>query len=249
MSEDRRVTRLQDDEVRRLASRTKDDYGTLRRYPVNIVSCLESGTILTRWGRKKLVYCVCDDDEMGNDDGRTEFTQDSVIISVKRSVDQNARWGDGRSRMTLTHELAHGVLHFGDPLYRASGASGTTSVSRLRPEDSAEHQAKVFASAFLIDDAFVEEMKSPEEVSVQFVVSYEAASICFERVHREKHRRNEGAKHVKLANERFQAYMRRHERRPGLAYSERTCPECRTNLLRISSGLLCLECGYSENSE
>ncbi len=248
MSDDRRVTRLRDDEVRRLANRTKEDYGTLRRYPVNIVRCLESGTILTRWGRKKLVYRVCDDGEMGNDDGRTEFTLDSVIISVKRSVDQNARWGDGRSRMTLAHELAHGVLHFGDPLYRGSSASGATSISRLRPEDSAEHQAKVFASAFLIDDAFVEEMTSPEEVSVQFVVSCEAASICFERVHREKHRRVEGAERVRLANERFQAYMRRQERQK-LSYSERVCPECQTNMLRISFGLLCFECGYSENSE
>jgi IrrE N-terminal-like domain len=248
MSDDRRVTRLQDDEVRRLTSRTKEEYGTLRRYPVNIVRCLESGTILTRRGRKKLVYRVCDDGEMGNDDGRTEFTPDSVIISVKRSVDRKARWGDGRSRMTLAHELAHGVLHFGDPLFRESGVSGATSISRLRPEDSAEHQAKVFASAFLIDDAFVEEMTSPEEVSVQFGVSYEAAAICFERVHREKRRRDEGAEYVRLANERFQAHMRRQEQQKQFC-SERVCPECQTNMFRISSGLLCFECGYSENSE
>src|SRR4051794_192837 len=248
MSEDRRVARLHDDENRRVASRTKEDYGTLRRHPVNIVRCLESGTILTRWGRKRLIYRVLDDTEMGEDDGKTEFTSDTVIISVKRTIDQKARWGDGRSRMTLAHELAHGVLHYGDPLYRASDASGATSISRLHPEDSAEHQAKVFASAFLIHEAAVEEMATPEEVAVQFGVSYEAAKICFERVHREKHRREEGAERVRLANERFQAAMGRREQQR-LAYSERECPECQTNMLRISSGLLCLECGYSENSE
>jgi hypothetical protein len=91
-------------------------------------------------------------------------------------------------------------------------------------------------------------MSSPEEVSLAFGVSLEAASICFERVRREKHRREEGAQHVRLVNERLQADMRP-QKHQGLAYSERTCPECQTNLLRISSGLLCLECGYSESSE
>ena len=126
---------------------------------------------------------MLDDAEMAKDNGKTEFTPNSVIVPVKHSVDQSARWGDGRSRMTLAHELAHGVLHYGDPLFR-SRRVGRASISRLRPEDSAEHQAKVFASAFLIDDAVVEELVLPEEVSVEFCVSYEAAKICFERVHR-----------------------------------------------------------------
>lgn len=248
MSEDRRVVRRQDHEIRRLASQTKEDYATPRRRPLNIVRCLQSGTILTCRGRKSLDYRVVDDAEMGMDDGKTEFTSDSVIISVRRGVHQNAIWGDGRSRMTLAHELAHGVLHYGDPLYRESGASGTMSTPRLRLEDSAEHQAKVFASAFLIDDVVVEELTSPDEVSVEFLVSYEAACICFDRVHRAKHRREEGAERVRLANERFQADMRPREQHQ-LAYSAQACPECQTNMLRISFGLLCLECGYSENSE
>jgi Zn-dependent peptidase ImmA (M78 family) len=148
--------------------------------------------------------------------------------------------------MTLAHELAHGVLHYGEPLYRASGAAGATTISRLRPEDSAEHLAKVFASAFLIDDLAVEELGSPEDVSIEFGVSYEAAAICFDRVHREKHRREEGAERVRLANERFQADMRRQER-SAVRFSERACPECEnTTMAPVGFGLLCHACGFYE---
>jgi IrrE N-terminal-like domain len=246
--EDRRVVRRQDDEVRRLASQTKKDYGTLRRRPVNIVRCLESGTILTCRGRKKLIYRVVEDAAMGTVDGKTEFTSDSVIISVKRTVHHQAFCGDGRSRMTLAHELAHGVLHYGDALYRASAAAGVTSLSKLRPEDSAEHQAKVFASAFLVDDSVVEELSSPEDVSLEFLLSSEAAKICFDRVHREKHRREEGAEQVRKANERFQAAMR--SQKHFLKYANRACPECgNVTLVPSGFGLLCHTCGFHETGE
>ena len=245
MSDDRRVVRRQDDDVRRLASQTKEDYGRQRLRPVNILGCLQSGTILTSRGRKRLVYRVVDDAEMGKDDGKTEFAPDSVTISVKRSVHQKATWGDGRSRMTLAHELAHGVLHYGDPLYREAGASGTTSLSKLRPEDSAEHQAKVFAAAFLIDDSVVETLPSPDEVSLEFLVSYEAAKICFDRVKREQHRREEGAERVRKANESFQAEMR--PTKPFLKFSERACLDCGNKTMAPSGfGLLCHTCGFYE---
>ena len=55
-------------------------------------------------GRKELVYEIVDDEQMERDDGKTEFLENKVIISAKRSVHQKALWGDGRSRMTLAHE-------------------------------------------------------------------------------------------------------------------------------------------------
>ena len=61
--------------------------------------------------------------------------------------------GDGRSRMTLVHELGYAVLDFGEAKYRRADASGTTVLSRINASDLAQHQAKVFASAFLIDDS------------------------------------------------------------------------------------------------
>ena len=70
MSEDRRVNARTDRQVRDTASRTKQDYGVSRLRPVNIVRCLQSGTILTDQGRKKLIYEVVNDEEMGNADGK-----------------------------------------------------------------------------------------------------------------------------------------------------------------------------------
>jgi Zn-dependent peptidase ImmA (M78 family) len=139
---------------------------------------------------------------MGNRDGKTEFAADSVIITVKRSVHQKAVWGDGRARMTLAHELAHGAMHNGAIMFRNSDAVGTTELSRTNPSESAEHQAKVFAAAFLIDDSIAAFLSSPEEISTEFLVSLEAAEICFERLAEEAEHAL-SAERVRRSNESF----------------------------------------------
>jgi len=172
----------------RRPGRTKDFYKVSNRRPVNIVACLQSGWILTDQGRKKLIYRILNDPEMGNDDGKTEFADGCVIISVKKSVHEKALFGDGRSRMTLAHELAHGVMHFGAPKFRAGGASGATGLAKNNALESAEHQAKVFASAFLIHDKQAAELENAEEISAEFGVSLQAADIAFRRLTAEKER-------------------------------------------------------------
>jgi hypothetical protein len=244
MSDDSEVPKLSDREIRARAQECKKAYGTEKRRPVNIIKCLQSGWIPTRYGRKKLTYRLVDDEDLGTKDGRTEFAGSEVIITIKRSVHDRAFWGDGRSRMTLAHELAHGVLHSGVPMYRATGASGTTELSRITAAASAEHQAKVFASAFLIHDEVVVTLRSPADVSEQFLVSLEAAEICFERV-TERERAKE---HIRQVNERFQGDMQPRQQQH-LAYSEKRCPECQRQMLLISFGFLCFQCGYSDNSE
>ena len=106
----------------------------------------------------------------------------AVVISVKRSVHEKAQFGDGRSRMTLAHELAHGVMHYGAAKFRMAGAAGATSFSKTNAYESAEHQAKVFASAFLVHDAQAVEFSSAETISEEFGISLEAARIVFERI-------------------------------------------------------------------
>ena len=205
---------------------------------------LQCGWIPTRFGRKKLTYRVVDDEEMGTQDGRTEFAKGEVIITVRKSVHEKATWGDGRSRMTLAHELAHGVLHYDVPMYRAYGAAGTTELSERNAAASAEHQAKVFASAFLIHDEFASTLRSVDDISAEFGVSLEAAGICFERLTE----RTQAKEHVRQVNERFQTDMRPPAHQP--SYSEEACRECRnTTLLPIPFGLLCLTCGYHESAE
>lgn len=241
MSGDYRVPKRSDDEIRDDAQRTKLAYGTADRRPVNVIRCLQSGWIPTRHGRKELVYHLVNDDEMGGKDGRTEFTQDAVIVSIKRSVHQEALWGDGRSRMSLAHELGHGVMHYGTPVFRGTGAAGTTTLSRGNAAGSAEHQAKVFASAFLIDDKVAATLGSAEEISLEFLVSVEAARICFRRL-AEAAGRKHSAERVRQSNEAFQASMRKPVHQ--LNYTGDFCEVCgNATLLPVGIKLLCQTCG------
>jgi IrrE N-terminal-like domain len=177
MSIDKRVPARSDAEVRRIAERTKAEFGISRRRPVNILRCLESGSVLTLYGRKKLVFIVVDDSELGTADAKTDFSKGVVTITCQRSVRDRATMGVGRDRMTLAHELAHAVLHHSVPLFRLVGAAGATDLAQDGAHTSAEHQAKVFAAAFLIHDEDAAEMASAQEISEQFGISLQAAEI------------------------------------------------------------------------
>jgi hypothetical protein len=165
--DDRRVTRRSNHECRSIARNTKAYYGIGRTWPVNIGRALRSGQILTLRGEKVLIYEVVDDHLLGDKDARTELIDGAVKITAKKSVDSQAGWGDGRARMTLAHELGHGVMHTaeGSIDHRPTGASGMTTISKLNASESAEHQAKVFASTFLIDDTRAAELASPAELA------------------------------------------------------------------------------------
>ena len=168
LSGDRRVTGRSDEEIRTIANRTKSDLGVSRRRPVNILHCLESGSILTLYGRKKLVFVVVDDEELGTVDAKTEYSDGTVTITVKRSVCDRAKVGAGRDRMTLAHELGHAVMHNGMPKFRYAGDAGVTALARISAYRSAEHQAKVFAAAFLVHDEDAARMRDAREISIEF---------------------------------------------------------------------------------
>ena len=86
MSIDKRVPARSDAEVRRIAERTKVEFGISRRRPVNILRCLESGSVLTLYGRKKLIFLVVDDSELSDADAKTEFAKGVVTITCRSSV-------------------------------------------------------------------------------------------------------------------------------------------------------------------
>lgn len=201
MSADKRVPGRSDEEVRRIAERTKDDYGASRRRPVNILRHLESGSVLTIYGPKKLRFIVVDDEELEGVDAKTEFENGVVVITCGRSVRDRAEMGAGRDRMTLAHELGHAVLHHSVPLFRLAGAIGATTLAQDAAYKSAEHQAKVFAAAFLIHDEDATEMSSAEEISIEFGVSKQAAAICFERLQRKAERAQAAERVRKMAEE------------------------------------------------
>jgi len=241
MSDDYRVNKRSDDDVRRIAERTKRAYGLARTHPVNIVRCLESGWIPTEQGRQDLIYRTPPDCDMGEDDGLTEFERDRVIISVRRSVHQAACFGDGRSRMTLAHELGHGVMHRGAAKHRRVGATGLAAGLTVIPAyESSEHQTKVFAPAFLIHDESASKMASPEEISIQFGVSFQAAEICSRRLS-EASEHAKVAERVQKANAEFQSALK--SKPQEIRYSDATCTSCGCKtLIPIGVKYLCRTC-------
>ncbi|WP_315780562.1 MULTISPECIES: ImmA/IrrE family metallo-endopeptidase [unclassified Bradyrhizobium] len=245
-NDDRKVTRRSNDECRRIAERTKHYYGIGRTWPVNVGRILRSGKILTLRGERPLVYRVVPDHVLGSKDARTELIKGSVIITAKQSVDSTIIWGDRRTRMTMSHELGHGVMHAeeGTVDHRATGATGTTTISKMNASESAEHQAKIFASAFLIDDQRAAELANPTEIALEFLVSISAAEICFERLQAKREREAASAR-IMEGSKAFQTLVNKSKERNH--YLQALCPSCRRQtLLPLATKVGCNGegCGY-----
>lgn len=244
MSEDKRVTGRSNEQVRAIAKRTQSEYQVARRRPVNILKCLESGSVPTIYGRKKLIFRVVDDAVLGDVDGKTEFSKGVVTITVKRSVRDEARMGVGRARMTLAHELAHAVMHHGTPLFRLIGAAGSTALAKEAAYESAEHQAKVFASAFLIHDEDAAQMGDAIEISVEFGVSLEAARVYLDRLRQKIERQKSAERVLKIAQEAKAAILGKSVIKAP-AYLDAACSSCHSlTLLPIGNKVLCDICGF-----
>lgn len=244
--DDRRVTRRSNDECRRIANDTKSYYGIARVWPVNIGRILRTGKVLTLRGERPLIYECVDDDALGAKDAKTEMIDGSIKITAKRAIDVLSSFGDGRSRMTLAHELGHAVMHATDGFvdHRATGATGTTTLSKLSASESAEHQAKVFASAFLINDLRATELETPIDIATEFLVSLSAAEICFERL-QAKQERAAAAARILEANERLKAQLLGTERR-AKKYLQSRCPVCsQTTLFPLGIRVGCDTCGHT----
>ncbi|HXY59474.1 MAG TPA: ImmA/IrrE family metallo-endopeptidase [Methylocystis sp.] len=175
MSDDFLVDRRSDSEVCDLAKKLRDFFGFALDGRVDIVACLKSKSILTVKGVRPLDVQILPDEAMGTADGLTALQNGAVLIQLKQSVVDAARMGDGRARNTIAHEFGHGMMH--DRIGMARRATSNIRPGWMRPFESAEHQAKVFAPAFLINDVIAKECESAEEVSIQFGVSLESARI------------------------------------------------------------------------
>ena len=244
MSDDWRVTGRSDEEIRAIAERTKAELGVSRRRPVNIVRCLEFGSVPTIYGRKKLSFRVVPDVELGKHDAKTEFTDGVVTITAKRSVRDHAEIGDGRARMTLAHELAHAVMHHTQTKYRVAGAAGPTMTALAKGYELAEHQAKVFAAAFLIHEEDAVSMHSAEEISVEFGVSSQVAKVCFDRLARKAERQRAAARVRKIADEAITRINGKTARQN--MYLNASCGSCHmATLIPIGNKVLCDTCGFA----
>jgi hypothetical protein len=245
MPTDKRVPARSDAEIRRIAERTKAEFGVSRRRPVNILRCLESGSVLTQYGRKKLIFLVVEDSELNDAYAKTEFAKGVVTVTCSRSVRDRATMGVGRDRMTIAHELAHAVLHHSVPLFRLVGAAGATDLAQDGAHTSAEHQAKVFAAAFLIHDEDAAEMLNVEEISEQFGVSLWAAEICFERLTLKAERQRSGERVRRSADETIALLKGKPTSQSQESYLSDPCTSCHAvALISLGMKVLCDNCGF-----
>jgi Zn-dependent peptidase ImmA (M78 family) len=171
----------------------------------------------------------------------TTYAAGIVTIAVKQSVRDKAAMGDGRARQTLAHEIGHGVMHDGAPMLRRTGASGVITPKWLPPYRSAEHQAKVFAPAFLIDDDIAATQSSAEQISIEFGISFESASIYFKQLEETRNHAASAARVSRMAEE-FRA--RTHVPQPAMKYIDAPCTACgHATVFPIGIKFMCQNCG------
>jgi Zn-dependent peptidase ImmA (M78 family) len=199
MEDDIRVKPLRNSEIRSHAKRLRTFFGLRDARYVDVIACLKSKTIWTLRGEKSLVFRVRSDAEMGSADAKTTHGEAVVTIESKQSVYDGAMLGVGRPRNTFAHEFGHAVLHDGVEMPRLGG--GNMTPAWMKAYESSEHQVKVFAPAFLINDDAAETLQSANDVSIEFGVSLESAEIYYEGLVELREREETAKKIRQLAEE------------------------------------------------
>jgi hypothetical protein len=247
-SEDIWVSSRSNQLVKDIALRARNDLHPRRSVPIDIIACLNNGSVLTVEGRKRLEYRVLDDPEMGLDDATTELIGDIVVVKVRKSVHQQALWGVGRARMTLAHELGHAVMHPGVAKARRMGAVGRAAADKPIPHNrSAEHQAKVFASAFLIDQELAENLPDANALSEEFSISLEAAEIAYKEIQLDRERRQSADLVLRLAAEFKNEVRGKVSEQP--RFLTDSCPHCgEQKLAPIGIKYHCYGCGNTSDA-
>ena len=177
MEDDRRVKPLSNVEVRQHAKRLRRFFGVERERRIDLIACLRSSRIWTVRGELPLAFHIRPDADMQEADAKTTADKNGILIEMRQSVFQRLEVGEGRARHTAAHELGHAVLHNGAEMPRL--ARGNVTPIWIAAYKSSEHQVKVFAPAFLINDEIAETLQSASDIAIEFGISLESASIYY----------------------------------------------------------------------
>jgi Zn-dependent peptidase ImmA (M78 family) len=172
MSDDFKVTPRSSQNIAATALAWRDALGVADQWAPNLAELLE---LKVPRIIKNFALVVRADPEMGDAEAYTEF--DPPHIAVRGSVYVLAQRQDGRSRMTFAHELGHLVMHPGVVKLRSESFKPTSSVVRIF--ESAEWQARKFASLFLVPDHIAVQFDSAGQLAECCKVSAQAAQIRF----------------------------------------------------------------------
>jgi hypothetical protein len=258
MAADYLVKERSNEECIAFARQARAFFGQSDAQYFDICDCLTSGSVWTVYGVRRLAFEIRPDAEMGKDDAVTTYADGTITITSKQSCWDGAKRKLGRSRQTLAHELGHAVQGHAEmrgdkPLARRQGAAGKFISAENRPSTfrsaeglpaskSAEHQAKVFAPAFLINDTIAEALSSAKEIALAFGLSQESAEIYFEQLTKRRNRKKSAKRVRQMADEAIAVLS---GRRPAdIRYMVDPCPVCGTRkMLPSVSGFQCHNCG------
>jgi hypothetical protein len=245
-NDDYRDVPRENSEVRRLATKLREHFGIATAEHVDVLGCASRGSIWTIRGVKPLRLEVASDDQMPNDVGLTSYDGNTIVIHIPRRIRHAAFLGDGFARNTIGHEFGHAVMHFekltqGAVMARRSAKNITPSW--LPPYESAEHHAKVFAPAFLINETIAQSIKSIDEISVTFGISRKSAEIYFEQLQAEKDRSAIAARVRLKANKAIEAINSIGPKPKELTFLTDCCSVCtKQTLFPVGLKFMCQNC-------
>ncbi len=241
-----------------LAKKSRAHFGLSDAQYLDICSCLTKGEVWTVYGVRPLNLKIVPDGEIGRNDAITTYSDGAITITTTQSCWDQAERRHARSRQTLTHELGHAVMGHAEmradkPMARREGAAGKYVPENHRPSQfrsaeglpaskSAEHQAKLFAPAFLINDKVAETLSSAQEIALAFGISLESAKIYFDQLLKTRDRKK-SAERVRKSADATIAILKSAER-PQPTYLRDPCI-CGMRTLRWEgTKVRCSSCGF-----
>ena len=166
-NDDYMVEPRRDSEIRENGKRLRNFLGLTDADLIDVLILEKVTEIWTEKGVKPFRLEVVPDENVPDNSGLTTYDGSEILVRIPRSVRHDAFMGHGYARYTLAHELGHATQHLNKLMLGAS--MPRRRVGNVKPDwipkfRSAEHQAMVFAAAFLINDDSARRMSSPDEM-------------------------------------------------------------------------------------
>ena len=243
MSDDYRVDGLSNDKVRAAGKQARRFLGIADADYVEVLDLEGVTEIWTVLGPKPFQFRVAPDADLPRDFGVTSYDGHGILTQIPECIRRDASLGHGYARFTIAHELGHGALHTRKLQQGATMPRrrlGNVKAEWLPKFHSAEHQAMVFAAAFLINDDTARRLKSADDIAVQFGLSLEAARIYFEDMLEEMERPAAAKRVQKLAAAFKNSVI---DKEKPITFLVDLCPACgQQKLFPVGAKFMCQAC-------
>lgn len=245
-SDDYMVDPRKDSEVRANGKQLRKFLGLTNVDLVDVLILEGVSEIWTEKGVKPFRLEVVPDEDLPDDSGLTTYGGSKIIAKIPRRIRHDAFMGHGYARYTIAHELGHATQHLDKLILGASMPRrrvGNVTPDWIPKFKSAEHQAMVFAAAFLINDDTARRMLSPDEIAVQFGLSLHAARIYFEQMMEEIERPASSLRVRKMADEFKHALTEKASSKSKVTFLNDPCSSCgQQKLFPVGHKFMCQAC-------